>query len=336
LTIVESTKPNRRLARRTGMSWVARIKTALLLRAAAGGVAAVLLVVGCASTSTGAGSPSGSPAASSASRASSSSALDLVGAWTVQAQGIAPGTILVLGDDLEVWSSCGVSDGSWAADTAGQFVAEIFGGSATCMPSPPPTSEAELQLAWLTNVASFTASRSNATLLDVDGHPLVQLSTTSTPVGNADAAPPSPYPPVPDARLTARLAPPPALPAGVRPASETDLVGRWTSAQAGANPKAYLSFAADGTWQSYDGCNQGSGLWRDTGGHVVAVAGPIAGVGCDNMTDLTQPLFNAAQVGLTSSGTLELFDPSGGAIAHLMRTAVPGNSSSGSSPAANG
>lgn len=246
------------------------------------------------------------------------SALNLVGEWNVSATGAEANTVLLVGDDLEVWTSCGVLYANWAADTAGQFAAIMYSASDECF--PPSGSNSDMLLpTWLAHTTSFMVTGSSAFLLDADRRPLARLSRTSTPLGDTTAIPAGPYPPVPDAKLTARLSPPSALPADVRPANGSDLIGRWSPAQPGANPKSYLSFAVDGTWQSYDGCNPGGGPWRDTGGQLVAAAGAVAGVGCDNMTDLTQPLLNAAQVAFTGNGTLELFDTQGSVLAKLRR-----------------
>jgi len=268
-------------------------------------IACVLLLAGCSPNRSASG---GRPA----------SALDLIGEWDVNARGTAPSTVLLLGDDLEVWTSCGVLYANWAADAVGQFAAIMYSASAGCF--PPSGSASDMLLpGWLAQTTSFMVTGSSAFLLDADGRPLARLSRTSTPVGDTTARPDGPYPPVPDAKLTARLSPPSALPADVQPANGRDLIGRWAPAERGANPKAYVSFAADGTWQSYDGCNSGGGPWRDTGGHLIAAAGAVAGVGCDNMTDLTQPLLNAAQVAFTRDGTLELFDAQGSVVAKLRR-----------------
>lgn len=204
----------------------------------------------------------------------------------------------------------------------------VYGVSGTCLPSPP-TSAAQLLPAWLADAASFTVSGSSAKLLDDAGHVVAELSRTSKAVGNAQAMPAGPYPPTPDAKLTARLSTPAALPDGVQLVTGADLVGRWIPAKRGANPKAYLVFAANGTWQSYDGCNEDDGRWRDSDGHIVALGGAVAGVGCDNMTDLTEPLQKAVEVGTTTSGTLEFFDPSGAGLVELARAPAPAAPSTG-------
>jgi heat shock protein HslJ len=258
--------------------------------------AALVLLAGCSSSRSASGRPS-------------ASALDLIGEWHVDARDAPPHTVLLLGADLEVWMPCGALDANWAADAAGQFVAIIYSAPDACLPLP----------AWLAKATSFTVAGSTAYLLDAGRQPLARLSRTSVPVGDSAALPAAPYPPVLDATLRARLSPPSALPAGVQPANGRDLIGRWLPAEPGADPKAYLSFATDGTWQSYDGCNSGGGPWRDTGGHIVAAAGAMPAVGCDDMTDLSQPLLNAAQVGITPDGTLELFDAQGSVVARLRR-----------------
>lgn len=299
---------------------------------------AIILAVGCASKGAGTAAPATSTASNSSltppstvapPTGASSSAVNIVGAWSVQAQGADANTVLVLGDDLEVWASCGVLNGGWAGDSVRQFVARGWGGAAACMPSPPPTDAAQLLPKWLADAASFTVSGSNATLLDDAGHVVAKLSRTSKDVANAQARPAGPYPPTPDARLTARLSAPSPMPPGVRPATSADIVGRWTPATGGANPKAFLIFGGNGSWQSYDGCNEDGGGWRAADGHIVAVGGAVAGVGCDNMTDLATPLQNASLVGITSSGALEFYSASGAGLAELAHAPGPVSSSTG-------
>ena len=49
----------------------------------------------------------------------------------------------------------------------------------------------------------------------------------------------------------------------------------------------------------------------------------------DNMTDLTEPLQKAVEVGTTTSGTLEFFDPSGAGLVELARAPAPSAPSTG-------
>src|SRR5690606_41446752 len=53
------------------------------------------------------------------------------------------------------------------------------------------------------------------------------------------------------------------------------LVGRWLPADGAAAGRAFVEFAADGTWTGSDGCNRTRGTWElGPGGGIAATAGP--------------------------------------------------------------
>ena len=93
------------------------------MRRAVLGLAAGLLLVGCATTT---------PAAAPSPPTKTTDPIGLVGLWTVRDAGEEPGAILRLGDDLTLWKNCGHLDGEWRADTAGQFLTFVAGGSDRC------------------------------------------------------------------------------------------------------------------------------------------------------------------------------------------------------------
>src|SRR6185437_7227682 len=137
-------------------------------------IACVLVLAGCSSSHSASGRP---PAF----------ALNLVGEWNVSATGAEANTVLLLGDDLEVWTSCGVLYANWAADTAGQFAAIMYSASDECF--PPSGSNSDMLLpTWLAHTSSFMVTGQFLPSSDADAASALSASSGSSPRSDAASA----------------------------------------------------------------------------------------------------------------------------------------------------
>lgn len=289
-----------------------------------GVVVASALVAGCASSSRIAGSVPASPPTSQTAAASSfvrspTDPLTLVGSWLLDAPGVAPGTVLRLGDDLFLFSGCGYLMGSWVADRAGLFVGQLDGGDEACMkgaPSRGPTP------AWLAKVVAFRPDGAGALLLDSSGAVAATLRPGGHPTAGSNLLPSLADPPTVTDQLRMRLAPAAALPAGLVAARPSQLVGYWVSA---ASPilRGYAELAADGWWQGSDGANGDGGRWSAApDGELVVSAGPSTAVGCGPTKCAAVDFwFSQASRAAFDGSTLVLLDASGKETGRAVRGA---------------
>jgi hypothetical protein len=271
---------------------------------------ATVLVAGCASSSQIAGSPpTSSPFAPVSFVPSPADPLSLVGSWLLDAPGVATGTVLRLGDDLSLWSSCGYLMGSWVADPAGLFVGQLDGGDGGCMTDvsgqgPTP--------AWLGKVVAFRLDGASAVLLDSSGAVAATLRPGGHPTPGPNLLPSLADPPTVSDQLRARLAAPAPLPAGLVAARPSQLIGYWVSA---ANPqlRGDADLASDGSWKGTDGANGNGGRWSAApDGELVVSAGPSTLVGCSpgQCVDVDDWFVQASRAAFDGS-TLVLLDASG-------------------------
>jgi len=274
-------------------------------------VAAVtVLVAGCASSSKVAGSPPSSSAVAPASFVPSpADPLALVGSWLLDAPGVASGTVLRLGDDLSLWSNCGYLDGSWAADHAGLFVGQLWGGDGSCMSSVPSQGPTP---AWLAKVVAFRLDGTGAVLLDASGAVAATLRPGGHPTAGPNLLPSLADPPTVGDQLRASLAPTAPLPPGLAAARPSQLIGYWVSA-ANPNLRGDADLAADGSWQGTDGANDAGGRWSAApDGELVVTAGPSTAMGCapEACADVNDWFVQASRAAFDGS-TLVLLDASG-------------------------
>lgn len=243
--------------------------------------------------------------------AASGDAGSLVGWWSVQAEDAPVGAVLALGDRLSVLLPCGAVDGEWAAALdQGLFVASVSGGSGNCFGrSRSP------ELDWLEQAVRFRVEGSTRTLLDATGRTTAVLRPAdAAPSGSSvsQAGPPTRS----ELRREATSKPPP-LPEGVRAPTAEELTRRWVPAQAAPGSKAFVAFAADGTWTGSDGCNRAGGRYvLGAGGRLPATSGPQTLIGCEN-SPAPSWVPHAARVGL-SGVELRFYNPTGillGAVA---------------------
>ena len=180
---------------------------------------------------------------------------DLIGSWTVSGTGEEPGMVLGLGSRLTLVRGCGKVDGQWEAGTHGGFLALATGGGQMCPFSPKVGSLPS----WLARATSFRLDGDRRELLDSHDAVVARLAPTGADDPDAESM---------TTAERARLDIPPApLPAGLRPATSADLLGRWVSSKPdAAYPDAPLNLAhlelqAENRWIGFDGCSAMGGRW---------------------------------------------------------------------------
>jgi hypothetical protein len=236
--------------------------------------------------------------------------VDLIGIWDVMhSGGEATDVLLVAAGDLRLWHQSCRLFGGWDANTAGMFVAHIFGSSGRCEQVAAP--------GWLTRTTGFRHGETGPVLLDSAGDVTARLRPGA-------AAPPDPHtaadrlePPEVTDEVRARYASPAPLPDGWFPAGASDLTGRWLPTDPPTS-QAYVELHASGAWHGYDGCNRSGGRWvAGPDGLLLALSGFQTLIACDNIP-IDGWLVGAARAAL-ADGDLVLFDHAGDEIARLHR-----------------
>lgn len=222
----------------------------------------------------------------------------LVGRWTLEAAGVAPGSAIILGESLTVFLPCGNLSGGWTAEGAdGLFLGSSFGGDQGCF---LPT---RVTTPWLDRARAYAVDGENRLLLDASGQVVATLRPGATPTAgpNADSS----IVAEPTAGPASVVAPAP-LPAGVRPPSTAELQRHWLppTDQTG---KAFVAFGLDGRWSGSDGCNGSGGPYAlGSGGRLLVVPGFSTLIGCSGSP---APVWveQAGRVGLVD-GDLVFYD----------------------------
>lgn len=280
---------------------------------AAAGLASIAVVTGCggggssADPLAGASAPVTTPQPSTGATTPSA----LLGQWSVAGPGIpAPSVVNLAADGLELFQACGSLEGVWLAGRAGTFLAEVSGGSSECFPDsvedPTP--------AWIASAVSYAVDGTTRRLLDAGGQTVATLSP-----GSNDATA-GPAPTASPEQIAALDAPTPALAAGLRPATEQDLIGVWLMPGATSNADdeddrgPHVEFLADGIWGGSDGCNGTAGRWALVEGALLTT---------DEATTLEDCTPTAVLAGARAAGfageQLVLLDPTGRELRRLDR-----------------
>lgn len=168
---------------------------------------------------------------------------------------------------------CPVAGGSWRADLDGNFVALI--DSAT--PCPGQQTAEIITPAWLGGASGFAVQGPERMLRDAAGTQIARL-VPEQPGAVSGVADPSR--PVTDAERAA-AGPAAPVPAGMRPAARSDLVGRWVPVGFVGAARPSVGFTAVGDWGGSDGCNGVGGRWTVGGdGAFLATSGLSTLIGC--------------------------------------------------------
>ncbi|MGQ0843113.1 MAG: META domain-containing protein [Sporichthyaceae bacterium] len=280
---------------------------------AAAGLASIAVVAGCGGAGSGddplagASAPVTTPQPSAVATTPSA----LVGQWSVAGPGIAtPSVVNLAADGLELFHACGSLEGVWLAGRAGTFLAEVSGGSGECFPDevqdPTP--------AWIASAVSYAVDGDTRRLLDAGGQTVATLSP-----GPNDASA-GPAPTANAEQIAALDAPTPALPAGLRPVTEQDLVGVWLMPGATSNAGdeddrgPHAEFLADGIWGGSDGCNGTAGRWALVEGALLTTDEATTPEDCTP----TAVLDGARAAGFAGE-QLVLLDPTGRELRRLDR-----------------
>jgi META domain len=244
--------------------------------------------------------------------------LGLVGSWKVQAAGEPPGVSIILGDEFTVFRACGDVNGEWLADRAGHFISYADSADGRCFRNTH-----SISVPWLNQATGYRVDGRKRLLLNASGRVLARLSPGAHPTASRhDEASVAATPKV-TRTLRTRLATPPRLPAGLRPATPATLVGRWDAIGAhSSDSSGYVQFDPSGRWTGSDGCNGAGGRYAvAAAGQLTITDGGLNGlVECDG----SQAMYWAEQArraGFDGS-RLVLINRHGKVLGHLMRSAA--------------
>jgi hypothetical protein len=244
--------------------------------------------------------------------------LRIIGDWRViRARGAAAGTPVRFGyQQLAFRQACGEFGGAWTAARGGLFLAETEGFAEKCLHT------GNLDPAWLRTATRFTVvgPRASRRLTIFDGR---RVLAVLRPGRYPRPGPDGSFVPGPAPRVTAAIrgafVPPKALPAGLKPATEQSLVGRWRPLGP-VDPRysdIVLTVRADGDWAGTDGCNVQASRW-ESGPDGLLLVSPFGQtlVGCPRAPHAS--LADAARAGFRGT-TLVLVDRTGAVVERLRR-----------------
>ncbi len=239
----------------------------------------------------------GSPARPAASPADP---LALVGWWRVAASGE---TVVIDPSRLEVrrdGAASRTAEGSWVGDSEGRFLARVYG--------VPPGAAAP---GWLGAAAGFGVDGGDRLLLDRAGVTVARL--VPAPAGAVTGAADPARPPSESERRAVRPTAP--VPPGVRPTG--DLTGRWVPTDDAG--RAFVQFAADGTWTGSDGCTGTGGSWLSApdGAFLATARLVMTFVACPGV-GVAPEVGAARRIGMDGP-TLVLFDADGAPVGRFQR-----------------
>jgi hypothetical protein len=172
---------------------------------------------------------------------------------------------------------------------------------------------------------AFTTDAAGAQLRDSSGSVVARLTPGGHPTAGPDISSQLAEPPVLTDDLRARFRAAPPLPAGLKPATPAQLLGRWGSAD---YPKrsGFVELAPDGSWKGSDGANAAGGRWSaDSAGQLVSVSGIQTLMGCgppDACVNVSGWFGAAARAGFDGS-VLVLVDADGKMTGRLVHAAAP-------------
>jgi hypothetical protein len=236
----------------------------------------VAMVTGCTSDPGDAPQPSDTPRTPPAS--DESQALGLVGLWRVSdAAGESEQTWLRLdAGSFQLWRECGMIMGSWEAGEQA-FIAGAYGASGTCVDGGTIP-----DIPWLDSVTSYERDEAGWRLTDAAGDVVASLAIDGAPEPIDTSAEFYTEPPVINEQVRAAFRPVAALPGTLEPASDAELLGRWTPVVGSPATDPHVVFLESGTWTGSDGCNGVEGRWTTEGeGELLTTSGGTTSIGCE-------------------------------------------------------
>ena len=180
-------------------------------------------------------------------------------------------------NDVVVWRLCSPGaatygqddEGVWDADWAGLFIVKMDSTDGGC----PNDSSTLPWPKWLTRAAGYRVDGSDRLLLDRSGRVIARLVPLTALSGVRADGPPA-TDPVATRAMIASFAPTAGLPAGLLPATRSQLVGRWVPVGYLDRPEQpYLFLDPKGGVTSTGGCGgNGWGPWiAGPGGAILAL-----------------------------------------------------------------
>jgi hypothetical protein len=279
--------------------------------------AVTLLVAGCATSAPKPLSFPPSPSAGPTATPTPGDPTLLVGLWKLtNASPSQPGEVVRLGDDLTLWSRCGLTIGAWKAGHDGTFVGATHGGAQACSANYSTSSAP----AWLTSARSFVIHGTERWLLNASGRVTAKLLPGGKPVVPPTVWPPLAKPPTLTPALKSALKAPTAPSSGGSIPTRAQLLGRWVPypVRFPAKTSPFASFAESGSWTGSDGCNGNGGRWTlGAKGTLFVLSGPSTLIGCNGAP--VGDLVTKARTGRLQGRVLALFDVAGHGIGKLTR-----------------
>ncbi|WP_344757254.1 META domain-containing protein [Leifsonella bigeumensis] len=279
-------------------------------------LAGLLLLTGCAGQQPG--GPSGpnpdAPPMIGTPADGESEAIGLVNLWRVTgAEGETDPTWLRLdAGEFQLWRDCGMIMGSWRASDS-LLIAAPFGGMGDCVTNTMP------KVDWLESVTGFKISPDGYYLIDPSGATVASLSIDGAPEPIPTAAEFYAQPPELTDQVREYFHAAATLPAGLTPATDAALEGKWIPVAYAVSTDPHVLFEAGGTWTGSDGCNGGQGRWAvGEDGEFLATSGPSTLIACEG-APVPSWVGQAASAGINADGWLLLFDTAGNEVGRLER-----------------
>jgi hypothetical protein len=283
---------------------------------------AVLLLSACAAQTPVANGGPATPSTPASGAWSPGDPTRLVGSWHLAATGEEPDAILTIGDresgELVLFRRCGMFFGEWRANPHGLFIGAFDGGDGSCYQGSPRPA-----WPWLGRVVGFRRDGSTMLLLDRTGATVARLTPGAHPHAGPNDSARYADPPVVTNAIRDKVRDPAPLPAGLRPATSSDVLGRWLPVvgheqQSPVADRAYIAFGRDGRYTGSDGCNGAGGRYLvGPEGLLLATAGVSTAIGCTNSPVSAWPT-RAGRVGLRH-GRLVFVSPPGTILGETAR-----------------
>lgn len=255
-----------------------------------------------------AGAPAGGPSTRSSATVEPGAAL--VGLWKVAAAGEGASTWVRFDlRSVTVERDRRLVYGSWV--TGGdRFSAIVIGWSGG----------AESAVRWLETADTFRPDGSGVALLAADGRVLATLEPATDAPTPRDASPEEMTVRTSRAAVEAYFSSTRPSPESSAPIDRSALLGRWRTGDTAADgTRPFLSFAADGTYQGSDGCNDIFGKWLLSGDDRLVFTGASrTQVACRNQEPVPE-WTDSAQSASIVDGRLVLADRTGAVLGSFDR-----------------